>query len=104
MSLLYIDTSDSKIIHIELKTKNSNFERKCMRQKAKADATLILIDKLLYEAGIQISDIKKIYVNRGPGSFTGLRVGVSVANALSFALNIPVNDKKNGEIEEPLYS
>ena len=39
--------------------------------------------------------IKRIFVNSGPGSFTGTRVGVSVANALSFSLNIPVNNLKN---------
>ncbi|MFH1536127.1 MAG: hypothetical protein ABIC96_03620 [Patescibacteria group bacterium] len=38
--------------------------------------------------------MRGIEVETGPGSFTGLRVGVSVANALGFALNIPVNGKK----------
>ncbi|MBI2019279.1 hypothetical protein HYS95_01250 [Candidatus Daviesbacteria bacterium] len=39
-------------------------------------------------------DLEGIEVETGPGSFTGLRVGVSVANALGFALGIPVNGKK----------
>ena len=39
-------------------------------------------------------ELEGIEVETGPGSFTGLRVGVSVANALGFALGIPVNGKK----------
>jgi len=38
-----------------------------------------------------IKDIKEIKINSGPGSFTGLRVGVTVANMLGFLLDIPVN-------------
>lgn len=36
------------------------------------------------------TDITGIVVFKGPGSFTGLRIGVSVANALSYSLNIPI--------------
>jgi tRNA threonylcarbamoyladenosine biosynthesis protein TsaB len=36
------------------------------------------------------ADIKGIVVYQGPGSFTGLRIGMSVANALAYGLNIPV--------------
>ena len=51
----------------------------------------------------QTNGIDAIEVNAGPGSFTGLRVGASIANALSFALGIPVNGKPLGEIVEPRY-
>lgn len=40
--------------------------------------------------------IKRIFVNSGPGSFTGTRVGVSVANALAFSYKIPINNLKIG--------
>lgn len=39
--------------------------------------------------------IRRIFVNSGPGSFTGTRVGVAIANALSFSLGVPVNNLKN---------
>jgi len=41
-----------------------------------------------------LKKIKRIFVNSGPGSFTGTRVGVAIANALSFSLNVPVNNLK----------
>ena len=53
-----------------------------------------LIEKLLKKHGLEYKDLKRIGVETGPGSFTGLKVGVSVANALGFSLGIPVNGKK----------
>ncbi|KKT40267.1 hypothetical protein A3K29_02650 [Candidatus Collierbacteria bacterium RIFOXYB2_FULL_46_14] len=47
-------------------------------------------------------DITEVEVNCGPGSFTGTRIGVSIANALGFALGIPINGQKNPV--EPIYS
>ena len=38
----------------------------------------------------KLSDIDGIVVYKGPGSFTGLRIGISVANALAYGLNIPI--------------
>jgi tRNA threonylcarbamoyladenosine biosynthesis protein TsaB len=52
----------------------------------------------LRKNNFEVKDIKEIEVNTGPGSFTGLRVGISVANTLGFVLKIPVNGKKT-EIE-----
>lgn len=48
-------------------------------------------------------DITEIVVHNGPGSFTGLRVGTAIANALSFALNLPVNGKPSGTTIIPRY-
>ncbi|HBQ51259.1 TPA: hypothetical protein DD690_04750 [Candidatus Daviesbacteria bacterium] len=72
------------------------------KNKFGSQVLLPLIVKLFrtYNPGLSsqfqsgIGKLKAIEVETGPGSFTGLRVGVSVANALGFALNIPVNEKK----------
>jgi tRNA threonylcarbamoyladenosine biosynthesis protein TsaB len=52
------------------------------------------VTELLKRETAMFKDITAIEVNRGPGSFTGTRLGVAIANALAFALNICVNDQK----------
>ena len=48
------------------------------------------IEKLLQETEISKQEIDAIAVSKGPGSYTGLRIGVSAAKGLSFALNKPL--------------
>ena len=48
------------------------------------------LDELLRSQSFSFHDIKGILVFKGPGSFTGLRIGISVANALAYGLNIPI--------------
>ncbi len=45
-------------------------------------------------------DVQGIVVYRGPGSFTGLRIGISVANALAYSLDIPITATDNDWIEQ----
>jgi tRNA threonylcarbamoyladenosine biosynthesis protein TsaB len=51
---------------------------------------LTLIDRLCRQIGWKPRDIQQIFVSSGPGSFTGLRIGITCAKTLAFALNIPV--------------
>lgn len=51
---------------------------------------LIKIDEFLRQNKVRLKDLKAIAVFRGPGSYTGLRIGISTAQALGFALDIPV--------------
>jgi tRNA threonylcarbamoyladenosine biosynthesis protein TsaB len=48
-----------------------------------------VVEQLMGEAGIAFADLDRIAVIVGPGSFTGVRVGVSFARALALALDIP---------------
>jgi tRNA threonylcarbamoyladenosine biosynthesis protein TsaB len=48
------------------------------------------IEEILNMLSIPYSDIGGISIYKGPGSFTGLRIGMSVANSLAYARNIPV--------------
>lgn len=95
---LYIDTSDRDKIIIGIDDKK--FETSAREEKSQK--LLPFIDEILKKQKTSIDKITEVEVNTGPGSFTGLRVGVSVANTLGWALNIPVNGKnikKDGPVD-----
>lgn len=91
--ILYIDTKDQKIIRVSLKKNGEVVKSLSKKNEYGSQVLLPLISKLLDREKLTFKDLKAIEVETGPGSYTGLRVGVSVANALGFALGIPVNGK-----------
>ncbi len=50
----------------------------------------VFVDEVLKEAGVTPSQLSAVSVSKGPGSYTGLRIGVSTAKGLCYALNIPL--------------
>lgn len=50
----------------------------------------ILIYDILEESGINLSDLDAVAISKGPGSYTGLRIGVSAAKGLCFSLDLPL--------------
>ncbi|MBU1032109.1 tRNA (adenosine(37)-N6)-threonylcarbamoyltransferase complex dimerization subunit type 1 TsaB [Patescibacteria group bacterium] len=92
--ILQIDTKDQKKIKVGLSVKGKAVRQLSEENEYGSQVLLPLITKLQQATGNRLQDLRGIEVETGPGSFTGLRVGVSVANALGFALNIPVNGKK----------
>ncbi len=89
-----IDTKDRKTIKVSLKKDGKIIKSLSEENEYGSQVLLPLIIRLLHNTSYQLQDLKGIEVETGPGSFTGLRVGVSVANALGFSLGIPVNGKK----------
>jgi tRNA threonylcarbamoyladenosine biosynthesis protein TsaB len=55
-----------------------------------AERLHVFIEDLVQEAGIHFKHIQAIAVSQGPGSYTGLRIGVSAAKGLCYALNVPL--------------
>lgn len=55
-----------------------------------AEKLHVYIESLLQESGIHVSDLSAVAVSKGPGSYTGLRIGVSTAKGLCYALGKPL--------------
>lgn len=55
-----------------------------------AERLHVFIEEVLLEAGLSYDDLTAVAVSKGPGSYTGLRIGVSAAKGLCYALNIPL--------------
>ena len=55
-----------------------------------AERLHVFIEEIIREAGITFQDLNAIAVSQGPGSYTGLRIGVSAAKGLCYALDIPL--------------
>ncbi|MBZ9729537.1 tRNA (adenosine(37)-N6)-threonylcarbamoyltransferase complex dimerization subunit type 1 TsaB [Salegentibacter sp. JZCK2] len=55
-----------------------------------AEKLHVFIDEILKENNLSVADLNAIAVSKGPGSYTGLRIGVSTAKGLCFSLDIPL--------------
>lgn len=89
------------ILNIETATKNcsvslaKNGETILCKEMAEqgyshAERLHVFIEEILKETGIKFQDLKAIAVSKGPGSYTGLRIGVSAAKGFCYALDIPL--------------
>lgn len=92
MNKLIIDTTDNKKTTIRLRV-GQKLDEITRDAKPKSQTTLLIVDQLIKRNKLRPSEIDEIEVNTGPGSFTGTRVGVSIANALGFGLGVKVNKK-----------
>ena len=104
MKTILIDTASNEIIRVGLFVDNKKdiVEEKIGKQKSQI--VLPLIEALLKKHNLVLQDIESIEVATGPGSFTGLRVGISIANTLGTFLKIPINNKQIGELVEAKYT
>ncbi len=89
MNLLALDTS-TESCSAALLCGDRLLERSELAPRRHAELILPMIDSLLAEAGLSRRRLDGIAVGRGPGAFTGVRLGVSVAQGLALGLDIPV--------------
>lgn len=87
--ILAIDTSTPLCKSWLIEEGNSSYDE-WQADRQLADNMIGYLRKRLTVSGKQWSDIKGIVVFRGPGSFTGLRIGLTVVNTLADSGNIPV--------------
>lgn len=86
---LYLDSSDNLKTVIRIDDK----EFVQLNDSPRDQDVFGFLLKIMGENNYTPQDITEIQVFEGPGSFTGTRIGVTIANALGFALDLKVNNK-----------
>ena len=88
MNDLIIDATTNKIFLTIIKDTKNIYTSKFENSKNNFDKLIILIDDLLNKNKLSIKDLNRIYVNRGPGSFAGIRSSISIAKGYHISQNI----------------
>lgn len=101
ITTLYIDTTDNQKTRVRVIGADTQDEIFQETSVWTSQVLLTMIDKLLSRNNFSVANIQEIRVNCGPGSYTGIRVGISVANILGKLLGIRVNGKR--QIVLPKY-
>lgn len=89
MSTLFIDTHSEKVI-ISVMNDGHVIKKEKFSDRSHSEIAVSLLDETLRSAKLELSDIKEIIVVNGPGSFTGVRIGVTIAKTIAYSLSIPI--------------
>ena len=90
MRILFIDTSSADVSISVIDGKNVLASISETIPNKHSIYTVSFIDKVIKEAGLTANDINKILVVTGPGSFTGVRIGVTIAKTYAYLKNIDI--------------
>ena len=89
MKLLAIDAA-ATACSVALLADGGICEREALEARAQSDLLLSMVDAVLAEAGVQLRELDALVVGRGPGSFTGVRLAVGVAQGLAYGADLRV--------------
>ena len=87
MNFLSIDCS-TDIGSLFIKTKNKTFNKVLQRDKSNNDLLMKQILDFFMEHNLEFDDISQIFVNQGPGNFSGLRGSLAIAKGVSLSKNL----------------
>ena len=97
-TILNIETS-TEVCSVSI---SKNGELLCMKETVEgmshSQLLTVFIEELLAENNLELNQLDAVAVSKGPGSYTGLRIGVSVAKGLCYGLDIPLLSVNSLEI------
>jgi len=90
LPILSIETSQSCCGACVYFDENKFFEMNVNLKNSHAEKIFEIIDSVIKASGILLKDLKALAVSAGPGSFTGLRIGMSAAKGIAFGASLPI--------------
>ncbi len=90
MYTMLIDTHSSKIIIVIYKEGKVVVKKEAETIQNHSTEVMPILIEVLDSLSIEVNDINEILVVNGPGSFTGVRIGVTIAKTLAFTLKVPI--------------
>ena len=88
-NILAIETATSSC-SVALVCNNKTFCREQVGNNIHSNVVLEMVHEVLQEAQINNANLSAVAVGQGPGSFTGLRIGIGVAQGIAYGVNIPM--------------
>ena len=103
MNSLIIDAANDKIF-FEIIADNKSYTSEIVNNRENFDKLTLLIFKFLDNNNLNINEINNIFVNQGPGKFSGIRASLATAKALSFVNKIDLYGFNSDQIINKNYT
>ena len=103
MKNLIIDAANDKIVFLII-TEKQSYTTTHVNSRENFDKFMNLLMIFLKKNKLKLDDVKRIFVNQGPGKFSGVRISISVAKAISLVKNITLIGFESKVLENGNYS
>jgi len=103
MNNLIIDAAGDKIL-FKIITKSKSYTTDYSNNRENFDKLVVLLFNFLAINNININEVNNIFVNQGPGKFSGIRASIAVAKALSLVNNLTLYGFFNDQVVDNNYN
>ena len=103
MTNLIIDAANDKIF-FKIMVDDKSYTTEFINNRENFDKLVILVLKFLENYQIDIKNLKNIFVNTGPGKFSGIRASIAIAKAISFTNKIDLYEFRSHQVKNQNYT
>jgi len=103
MNNLIIDAANDKIFFI-IMADNKSYTSEFINNRENFDKLAILVVKFLENHQLNIKNLNNIFVNQGPGKFSGIRASIAIAKGLSFSNKIDLYGFSSDQVIDQNYA